>query len=168
MFDEYFSCRQAASFPSRLGRHSVYLCFPVLLIIENLWSCSFFVLTAEKPRVRPVSVIFSFFCSPYVFTDAKLNAIAGIDSRGYYFAILLAHELKLPFVAIRKRGKLPGDVVEMAYGLEYGASSFYCFHRELRAHRRLQVPMRFACRRASWKRETAFSLSTIWWYVSLA
>lgn len=54
------------------------------------------------------------------FPGSKIDVVAGLDSRGYYFAVLLAQALKLPFFPIRKRGKLPGDVLEAAYGLEYG------------------------------------------------
>jgi adenine phosphoribosyltransferase len=50
----------------------------------------------------------------------KPDVIVGLESRGYYFASILAHELNLPFVAVRKAGKLPGDKVTIAYGLEYG------------------------------------------------
>ena len=39
---------------------------------------------------------------------------------GYYIGIPLALRLKVPFVPVRKAGKLPGDVVGVSYGLEYG------------------------------------------------
>ncbi len=49
-----------------------------------------------------------------------MTAIVGLESRGYYFGIPLAWALKLPFVPFRKAGKLPGEVVNVEYGLEYG------------------------------------------------
>ena len=46
--------------------------------------------------------------------------IAGIESRGFLFGNLLAQKLKLPFILIRKRGKLPKETISQEYGLEYG------------------------------------------------
>lgn len=46
--------------------------------------------------------------------------IIGIDSRGFLYGNSIAVELGLPFVPIRKKGKLPGDTIEAAYELEYG------------------------------------------------
>lgn len=46
--------------------------------------------------------------------------IIGVESRGFFFAIPLALELNLPFIAARKKGKLPGEVVSESYSLEYG------------------------------------------------
>lgn len=49
--------------------------------------------------------------------------IIGIESRGFFFALPLALELNLPFVAARKKGKLPGKVVQESYNLEYGTDA---------------------------------------------
>src|SRR5947209_9916395 len=46
--------------------------------------------------------------------------LAGIESRGFLLAAPLALELGCGFVMLRKRGKLPGDVVGLNYALEYG------------------------------------------------
>lgn len=51
------------------------------------------------------------------------TVIAGIESRGFIFGAPLAHRLKLPFVLIRKLGKLPADTVSEEYQLEYGTST---------------------------------------------
>lgn len=58
------------------------------------------------------------------YRDARLEAIAALDSRGFIFGSALAYELNLPFVMIRKPGKLPGDVEKIDYELEYGRNSF--------------------------------------------
>lgn len=50
----------------------------------------------------------------------NLDAIAAIESRGYLLGISLADALRIPFVQIRKSGKLPGDCHKVAYSLEYG------------------------------------------------
>lgn len=52
----------------------------------------------------------------------KVNAekIMAFESRGFVFGAPLAHELGLPFVMLRKKGKLPGETISAAYKLEYG------------------------------------------------
>ncbi len=54
------------------------------------------------------------------YKDAKIKRIAGIESRGFIFGAALAKELHLPFVLIRKKGKLPAEKVSYEYELEYG------------------------------------------------
>ena len=48
------------------------------------------------------------------------DVIVGVESRGFIFGSALAYEMKLPFVPIRKEGKLPYSVREVKYDLEYG------------------------------------------------
>ena len=48
------------------------------------------------------------------------DLVAGIESRGFLMAAPLALKLGCGFVMLRKRGKLPGTVIGLAYGLEYG------------------------------------------------
>lgn len=54
------------------------------------------------------------------------TAIAGIESRGFLFGMALAFELDLPFIALRKPGKLPGPVNRIEYELEYGRAALEC------------------------------------------
>lgn len=49
------------------------------------------------------------------------DVIAGIESRGFLSGLPVAMKLGLPFVMIRKKGKLPGDVISYEYDLEYGS-----------------------------------------------
>ena len=56
------------------------------------------------------------------YQDAGLDAIAGIESRGFLFGYPLAMRLGIPFVLIRKEGKLPYDKIKHAYELEYGSA----------------------------------------------
>lgn len=52
----------------------------------------------------------------------KPDAIVGIESRGFLFGFLVANRLNIPFVLVRKAGKLPSKTMSIEYGLEYGTS----------------------------------------------
>jgi adenine phosphoribosyltransferase len=54
------------------------------------------------------------------YQHQKIDKIAGIESRGFIFGVALAREMNLPFVLIRKKGKLPAETVSQEYALEYG------------------------------------------------
>jgi adenine phosphoribosyltransferase len=57
--------------------------------------------------------------------DARVHgaeAIVGIESRGFIFGVPLADRMKLPFVPVRKPGKLPAARMSVEYSLEYGES----------------------------------------------
>jgi adenine phosphoribosyltransferase len=57
-----------------------------------------------------------------MYRDQKLDKIAGIESRGFLFGYPLAMELGIPFVLIRKAGKLPYHKINHSYDLEYGSA----------------------------------------------
>jgi adenine phosphoribosyltransferase len=52
----------------------------------------------------------------------RIDAIAGIESRGFLFGLSLATRLGIPFIPIRKAGKLPFTIKQKAYKLEYGTA----------------------------------------------
>src|SRR4051794_37119617 len=54
------------------------------------------------------------------YVTAKPDTVAGIESRGFIIGGALAARLTTGFVAIRKRGKLPGERLGQDYKLEYG------------------------------------------------
>ncbi|MDO5656004.1 MAG: adenine phosphoribosyltransferase [Flavobacteriaceae bacterium] len=55
--------------------------------------------------------------------DGKVDLVCGIESRGFIFGFPLALELNVPFVMVRKKGKLPPPVVSATYQLEYGEAT---------------------------------------------
>jgi adenine phosphoribosyltransferase len=57
------------------------------------------------------------------YKSFPLDAIAGVESRGFLFGFPLAMALNIPFILIRKKGKLPYDKIEYSYELEYGTSA---------------------------------------------
>lgn len=52
---------------------------------------------------------------------AKIDAVIGLDSRGFLLAPMLAQKLNTSFLPIRKKGKLPGETFSQSYDLEYGS-----------------------------------------------
>ncbi|MGR8942154.1 MAG: adenine phosphoribosyltransferase [Gammaproteobacteria bacterium] len=57
------------------------------------------------------------------FLGSEITAIAGMEARGFIFGSLVAWEMGLPFVPLRKPGKLPYDVQSVSYDLEYGSAA---------------------------------------------
>lgn len=52
----------------------------------------------------------------------KLDAIVGIESRGFFFGFAIAQALGIPFIPVRKAGKLPYKTDAVEYALEYGTA----------------------------------------------
>lgn len=52
----------------------------------------------------------------------NINAIVGVESRGFLFGFALANKLNVPFVLVRKAGKLPYKTISYEYDLEYGSA----------------------------------------------
>ena len=63
------------------------------------------------------------------YRDSKVQKIAAMEARGFIYGASLASHLKTGFVPIRKSGKLPADVYEAAYSLEYG-ENILAIHRD--------------------------------------
>jgi adenine phosphoribosyltransferase len=53
----------------------------------------------------------------------QIDVVAGIESRGFLFGLALAQALNVPFVPIRKAGKLPYKTIQQSYDLEYGSAT---------------------------------------------
>lgn len=57
------------------------------------------------------------------YEHMNVDVIAGIDARGFLLGVTVAHHLGIPFVPIRKKGKLPYETISEDYTLEYGMAS---------------------------------------------
>lgn len=57
------------------------------------------------------------------YREAGVTLVAGIDARGFIIGPLIAHQLGVGFVPVRKQGKLPFETVSASYELEYGSAT---------------------------------------------
>lgn len=80
---------------------------------------------------RDITTIFQDAKATRAFLDAlihrymgqNLKFVAGLDARGFLIGVTVAYGLNLPFVPIRKKGKLPWKTITREYNLEYGKES---------------------------------------------
>ena len=63
------------------------------------------------------------------YAGLKIEKVAGMEARGFILGGAVAHQLSAGFVPIRKKGKLPHEVVSIAYSLEYGVDQME-IHRD--------------------------------------
>ncbi len=73
------------------------------------------------------------------FSKGKVDAVCGIESRGYLFGIAIAVALEVPFILIRKKGKLPPPFVSEKYELEYGFSEIEMREGQIKAGQRVLI-----------------------------
>jgi adenine phosphoribosyltransferase len=71
--------------------------------------------------------------------DLKIDVVAGIESRGFLFGPQLAQLLEVPFVPIRKAGKLPYKTIRESYDLEYGSAVIECHEDALLQGQRVLI-----------------------------
>jgi adenine phosphoribosyltransferase len=75
----------------------------------------------QDPRV--FRVLIDAFVHRYMDPALRPDVVAGLDARGFILGSVIAYELGLGFVPIRKKGKLPFSTVEETYELEYGSAT---------------------------------------------
>lgn len=56
-------------------------------------------------------------------SDVEFDVVLGPESRGFIFGVPIAYNMHKAFVPVRKKGKLPGETVEIDYDLEYGKAT---------------------------------------------
>ncbi len=75
----------------------------------------------QNPKV--FRVLIDTFVHRYMDASLRPDVVAGLDARGFIIGSVLAYELAVGFVPIRKKGKLPFTTVEETYALEYGSAT---------------------------------------------
>ena len=73
----------------------------------------------KEPQILKIAV--KKLIAPFI--DQKINAVAGMEARGFIFGSLAAWELGVSFIPLRKPNKLPYKVESLSYDLEYGKST---------------------------------------------
>src|SRR2546426_1998134 len=71
--------------------------------------------------------------------EKKIDAVVGMESRGFIFAAPIAYKLGVGFVPVRKLGKLPSDVVSVEYDLEYGSATLEVHKEALKPGARVLI-----------------------------
>lgn len=64
------------------------------------------------------------------YRNQNINVVAGLDARGFIFAPVVAYELGVGFVPLRKQGKLPYQTYSQSYTLEYGSITTVEIHTD--------------------------------------
>lgn len=75
----------------------------------------------QNPKV--FRVLIDSFVHRYMDPSLRPDVVAGLDARGFILGAVVAYELNVGFVPIRKKGKLPFTTVEETYELEYGSAT---------------------------------------------
>ena len=75
----------------------------------------------QDPKV--FRVLIDAFVHRYMEPRLRPDVVAGLDARGFILGAVVAYELNVGFVPIRKKGKLPFTTVEETYELEYGSAT---------------------------------------------
>ncbi|MCZ8257688.1 MAG: adenine phosphoribosyltransferase [Polaromonas sp.] len=75
----------------------------------------------QNPKV--FRVLIDAFVHRYMDAALRPDVVAGLDARGFILGAVVAYELNVGFVPIRKKGKLPFTTVQETYELEYGSAT---------------------------------------------
>jgi adenine phosphoribosyltransferase len=80
-------------------------------------------ITPLLQEAKVFRVLIDAFVHRYMDADMRPDVVAGLDARGFILGSVVAYELNIGFVPIRKKGKLPFTTVEETYELEYGSAT---------------------------------------------
>lgn len=69
----------------------------------------------------------------------RIDAVAGIEARGFVFAAPIAYRLSIPLLLVRKAGKLPGETYSQSFELEYGTDTVELHRDDLHAAMRVLI-----------------------------
>ena len=80
-------------------------------------------ITPLLQNAKVFRVLIDAFVHRYMDPAMRPDVVAGLDARGFILGAVVAYELNVGFVPIRKKGKLPFSTVEETYELEYGSAT---------------------------------------------
>ena len=80
-------------------------------------------ITPLLQNAKVFRVLVDAFVHRYMDPSLRPSVVAGMDARGFILGAVVAYELNLGFIPIRKQGKLPFDTVRESYDLEYGSAT---------------------------------------------
>ena len=80
-------------------------------------------ITPLLQNAKVFRVLIDAFVQRYMEPSMRPNVVAGLDARGFILGAVIAYELNVGFVPIRKKGKLPFTTVAETYELEYGSAT---------------------------------------------
>jgi adenine phosphoribosyltransferase len=80
-------------------------------------------ITPLLQNAKVFRVLIDAFVHRYMDPGMRPDVVAGLDARGFILGSVVAYELNVGFVPIRKKGKLPFTTVEETYELEYGSAT---------------------------------------------
>jgi adenine phosphoribosyltransferase len=73
------------------------------------------------------------------YRDLGVDAVVGMESRGFIFSGPIAYLLKAGLVPVRKLGKLPSETISVEYALEYGSNTLEMHKDSIRAGQRILI-----------------------------
>src|SRR5208337_1864624 len=73
------------------------------------------------------------------FKNQEVDKVVGIEARGFVFGAVLAYRLKVGFVPVRKKGKLPYKTISQTYALEYGTAEIEMHEDAINAGERVII-----------------------------
>ena len=80
-------------------------------------------ITPLLQNAKVFRVLIDAFVHRYMDPAMRPDVVAGLDARGFILGAVIAYELNVGFVPVRKKGKLPFTTVEETYELEYGSAT---------------------------------------------
>ena len=80
-------------------------------------------ITPLLQNAKVFRVLIDAFVHRYMAPSMRPDVVAGLDARGFILGAVIAYELNVGFVPVRKKGKLPFTTVEETYELEYGSAT---------------------------------------------
>lgn len=89
--------------------------------------------------VNPLAFEFCLKTMEDIYKNLHIDAVAGVESRGFIFAAPFANRMNLPLILVRKKGKLPGNTWSCKYELEYGSAEIEIHKSDLEAGKRILV-----------------------------